>query len=61
MQHVCENVYRGFGGGKSKRGRPRLRGEDNTKMNLQNIEWGGALTGLVWFRIGTNGGLFCTQ
>jgi hypothetical protein len=45
MQRVCEKVYRAFGGGKRKRGRPRLKGEDNTKMNLQNMEWGG---GIEW-------------
>jgi hypothetical protein len=34
MQHVCKKVYRGFGGRKRKHGRPRLRGENNTKMNF---------------------------
>jgi hypothetical protein len=55
-------VHRGFGGAtwrkKEKHGRPRRRWEDNTKMKLQVIGWG-TLTGLVWFRIETNGGLFC--
>jgi hypothetical protein len=36
-------------------GRPRLRWEDNIKMYLQafgSVAW----TGLIWLRIGTDGG-----
>jgi hypothetical protein len=29
---------------------------DNIKMDLQEVGWG-ALTGLIWLRIGTGGGL----
>ena len=35
-------------------GRPRHRWEDNIKMKLQEVGWG-ALTGLIWLRIGTGG------
>ena len=39
-------------------GRPRYRWEDNIKMDIQELGWGGgAWTGLVWLRIGTGGGL----
>jgi hypothetical protein len=39
-------------------GRPRRRWEDNIKMDLSEIGWGGVVwTGLIWFRIGTGGGL----
>jgi hypothetical protein len=38
-------------------GRPRRRWDDNIKMNLQEVGWGGAWTGLIWLRIGTGGGL----
>jgi len=38
-------------------GRPRHRWEDNIKMDLLEVEWEGAWTGLIWFRIGTDGGL----
>jgi hypothetical protein len=41
--------------GKRSLERPRLRWEDNIKMELQEIGWG-ALTGLIWLRIGTGGG-----
>jgi hypothetical protein len=37
-------------------GRPRRRWEDNIKMDLQEVGWG-PWTGLIWFRIGTGGGL----
>jgi hypothetical protein len=37
-------------------GRPRRRWEDNVKMDLQEVGWG-AWSGLIWFRIGTGGGL----
>jgi hypothetical protein len=38
------NAYRIFGGkleGKRPLGRPRLRWEDNIKMDFQEIGWGG--------------------
>jgi len=38
--------------GKILHGRPRCRGKDNTKMDLQEVRWGGAWTGLIWFRTG---------
>jgi hypothetical protein len=37
--------------------RPGRRWEDNIKMDLQEVGWGG-WTGLIWLRIGTGGGLF---
>jgi hypothetical protein len=27
------------------------------KMDLQEVGWGGAWTGLIWLRVGTGGGL----
>ena len=36
-------------------GRVRRRWEDNIKMDLQEVEWG-AWAGLMWLRIGTDGG-----
>jgi hypothetical protein len=52
------NAYRIFVGkpkGKILLGRPRRRGVDNIKMDLRQdgMEW----SGLIWLRIGTNGGL----
>jgi hypothetical protein len=41
--------------GKRPLGRPRRRWEDNIKMDLR--EHGVVWTGLIWFRIGTSGGL----
>jgi len=41
--------------GKRQLERPRLRWEDNIKMNLQEVGWG-ARTGSSWLRIGTGGG-----
>jgi hypothetical protein len=37
--------------------RPRLRWEDNIKMDLREVEWG-AWTGSILLRIGAGGGLF---
>jgi hypothetical protein len=37
-------------------GRPRRRWEDEIKIHLRELEWG-AMTGSVWLRIGTVGGL----
>jgi hypothetical protein len=33
------------------------RWEDNIKMDLREVGWGGAWTGSIWFRIGTGGEL----
>ena len=41
--------------GKRPLGRPRLRLEDNIKMDLQEVE-GVVGTGWSWLRIGTGGG-----
>ena len=41
--------------GKRPFGRPRLRWEDNIKMDLQEVGLG-AWTGSSWLRIGTGGG-----
>jgi hypothetical protein len=43
--------------GRRPLGRPRRRGEDNIKMDLREVGWGGAWTGSIWLRIGTDGGL----
>jgi hypothetical protein len=45
--------------GRRPLGRPRRRCEDNIKMDLQEVGYGGggAWTGLIWLRIGTGGGL----
>jgi hypothetical protein len=37
--------------------RSRRRWEDNIKMDVYEVGWGGAWTGLIWLRIGTGGGL----
>jgi hypothetical protein len=40
-------------------GRPRRRWEDNIRMDLREMRWGGVMwTGLIWLRIGTSGGPF---
>jgi hypothetical protein len=46
--------------GRRPLGRPRLRWEDNIKMDLRELGWG-AQTGLIWLRIGTGGGLLCIR
>ena len=51
-------VYRVLVGkpeGKRLLGRPRLRWEDNIKMDIQGVGYGG-WTGSSWLRIGTGGG-----
>jgi len=48
----------GFGGEPEVRGplgRPRYRWEDNNKMDLPEMGCG-PWTGLVWLRLGTDGG-----
>ena len=42
--------------GKSQRGRPTRRWDDNIKTDLEEVE-SGAWTGLMWLRIGTGSGL----
>jgi hypothetical protein len=42
--------------GMGQLGRPRRRGKDGIKMELQEVRWG-ARTGLFWLRIRTAGGL----
>ena len=46
--------------GKRWLGRPRHRWEDYIKMDLWEVVWG-ALTGLIWLRIWTGGGLLWMQ
>jgi len=41
--------------GRRPLGRPRLRWEDNIKVDLQKVG-SGARTGLIWVRIGADGG-----
>jgi hypothetical protein len=51
-------VYRGLlrkPEGKGPLGRPRLRWEDNIRMDLQEVGCG-VWTGLIWVRIETVGG-----
>jgi hypothetical protein len=53
------NVYRVLVGnpeGKRPLERPRRRWEDGIKMDLREIGWG-VLSGFIWLRIGTVGGL----
>ena len=52
-------VYRVMVGkpeGKRPLRRPRRRWEDNIKMELQEVGWGGVWAGSSWPRIGTGGG-----
>jgi hypothetical protein len=41
--------------------KPRLRWEDNIKMDLQEVGMRWAWTGLIWLRIGTGGGHLCMR
>jgi hypothetical protein len=43
--------------GRRPLGRPRRRWEDNIKLDLREVGWGGAWTGSIWLRIGTGGEL----
>jgi hypothetical protein len=36
--------------GRKPLGRPKRRWEDNIKMDLQEVGWVGAWTGLIWLR-----------
>jgi hypothetical protein len=51
------NAYRVLGKPERKRplARPRCRREDNIKIDLRRIGWGGV--DLIWIGIGTSGGL----
>jgi hypothetical protein len=52
------NAYRILMGkpeGKRPLGRPRRSSEDNIKMDLREIVWGG-MDWITWLRIGTSGG-----
>ena len=42
--------------GKKPLGRSRRRWEDNIKLDLR--KWNRDMTGLIWLRIGTFGGIF---
>ena len=61
MWHVwgeSRSVYRVLVGkpeGKRPLGRPRLRWEDNIKMDLHKMGWD-TWTGMIWLRTGTGGG-----
>jgi hypothetical protein len=46
--------------GRRPLGRPRRRWQDNITMDLQDVGWG-AWTGLIWLRIGRDGGLLCVR
>ena len=46
------SVLVGKSEGKRPLGRLSRRGEDNIKMDLQEVEWG-SWTGLIWLLIGT--------
>jgi hypothetical protein len=46
--------------GKRPLGIPRRRWEDDIKMDLRETRWNG-MTGLIWLRIGTSGGLLRTR
>jgi hypothetical protein len=50
------NILVGRPEGRGPLERPRHRWEDNIKMDLREIEFGDVI-GLIWFRIGTGGGL----
>ena len=54
---VVYNVLVGKPKGKRPLGRPRIRWEDNIKMDLQNVGCG-VWIGSSWLRIGTGGGHF---
>ena len=42
--------------GKRPLGRRRHKWEDNSLMDLDEVRWGWAWTGLIWLRLGTGGG-----
>jgi hypothetical protein len=50
--YILYRVLVGKPEGKRPRGRPRLRWEENIKMDIQEVKWS-----MVWLKIGTDGGL----
>jgi hypothetical protein len=52
-RNACR-IFVGKPEGKRSLGRPRRRWEDNIKMDLRGIRWGG-IDWLIWLRIGTRG------
>jgi hypothetical protein len=52
---VAYRVLVGKPEGKTLLGRPRLRWEDNIKMDLQEGRWGASIR-LIWLRVRTGGG-----
>jgi hypothetical protein len=55
-RRVCK-VLMGKEEGKRPLGRTRRRWMDGIKVDLWEIGWGGAWSGLTWLRIGTGGGI----
>jgi len=56
---ILPGVYRVLVGkphGKRPLGKPRHRWEGDIKVDLQEVGWGGAWSGVFWHRIGTGGG-----
>jgi hypothetical protein len=51
------NILVGRPEGRRPLGRPRRRWEDNIKMDLGEIGFGGDVDGFIWLRIGTGGKL----
>jgi hypothetical protein len=49
-------VWEGEAEGKRPLGRPQNRWLDNIEMDIMEIGWS-VMIGLIWLRIGTNGGL----
>jgi hypothetical protein len=57
-KRIAYRILVGKPEGKRPLGRPRCRWVNNIKMDLREIGWDGMVgTGLIWLRIGTNGGL----
>jgi len=66
VTHMGERrgVYRvlvGENEGKRQPGRPRHRCKDNIKIDLQEVGCEGLNSGLIWLRIGTDGGHLLMQ
>ena len=55
-EESCKRVLEGKPGGKRPLKCPRHRLEDNIKMDIQVVSWGGGpWTGSIWLRTGTAG------
>jgi hypothetical protein len=54
-RNACRNLV-GKPEGKRRLGRPRRSWEDNIKMVLREIGWGG-MDWMIWLRIATSGGV----